>query len=232
MIIAWIFDSFDGVVARLTGGGNKFGEVFDNVADLVAYSLAPTFVIYVVYHTPRELGGAGWPVWAAAALAFVPTLVGCIRFTRNNVKGIVMPEFHLGLPRTVYALYIATLFTSHVFHNPWVYHPTGNILLYTLGAGFILVTSFLVLTLRPYLAKPKRGAMGWVIFCTVWFLTTTGAGFIAGLILKDLRIFMDALLVNFTLYTWFQHMTIPDHKRREARRYVEQLIGEWKEEMG
>ena len=171
-------------------------------------------------------------LWAAAALAFVPTVVGCIRFTRNNVKDVIMPEFHMGLPRTVYALYIATLFTSHVFHNPWVYHPAGNTLLYSLGAVFILTTSFLVLTLRPYFAKPKRDGLGWVIFCTVFFLTTSIAGFIAGLILGDLRIFADALFVNFSLYTWFQHMSIPDYKLREAKRYVEQLIREWKEEMG
>jgi len=232
MLIAWIFDSFDGAVARLTGGGNKFGEVFDNVADLVAYSLAPTFIIYLAYHTPRELGGAGWPVWAAAALAFVPTVVGCIRFTRNNVKDVIMPEFHMGLPRTVYALYIATLFTSHIFHNPWVFHPAGNTLLYTLGAVFILATSFLVLTLRPYFAKPKRGGLGWVVFCTVFFLTTSGAGFVAGLILGDLRIFADALFCNFSLYTWFQHLSIPDYKMREAKRYIDQLIREWKQEMG
>jgi hypothetical protein len=113
-----------------------------------------------------------------------------------------------------------------------VHPPAGNTLLYALGAVFILATSILVLTLRPYFAKPKSGSLGWVIFCTVFFLTTSGAGFVAGLIVGDLRIFSDALFVNFSLYTWFQHMSIPDYKMREAKRYIEQLIREWKDEMG
>jgi CDP-diacylglycerol--serine O-phosphatidyltransferase len=234
MIIAWIFDSFDGAVARLTGGGNKFGEVFDNVADLVAYSLAPSFMIFLVYHTPRDFGGAGWPVWAAAGLAFVPTVFGTIRFTRNNVKDIILPEFHIGLPRTVYALYIATLFTCHIFQNPWVFDPESAVgpVLYTLAAIFIVATSILIMTLRPYFAKPKRGASRWVVFCTYWFLITCGLGFVAGLVFSDMKIFLDTMFVNFTLYTWFQHMTIPAHKRREIAGYVDRLIAEWKEEMG
>jgi hypothetical protein len=43
---------------------------------------------------------------------------------------------------------------------------------------------------------------------------------------------MDVLFVNFSMYTWFQHMSIPDYKKREVKRYVEQLTREWKKEMG
>jgi CDP-diacylglycerol---serine O-phosphatidyltransferase len=231
MLIAWIFDSFDGLVARLTGGGNKFGEVFDNVADLVAYSLAPTFLIYLAYHMPKEFGGAGWPVWAAAVLASLPTLFGCIRFARNNVKDIIMPEFHLGLPRTVYALCIASLFCSHVFKGSWMTDGSqANAVLYWIGAAFILVISFLTFTLHPFHAKPKKPS-GSVMFCAMWFLITTPIGFIVGTISKDLRIFFDVLFFNFNVYTFLGWTIIPAEKRKEVRDYVDRLVQEFKSEM-
>jgi CDP-diacylglycerol--serine O-phosphatidyltransferase len=95
-----IFDTLDGIVARLTSGGNKFGEVFDNIADLVVYSFSPTMIIYAAYYLPKDKGGAGWPAWAAILLASLPTIFGCVRFARNNVKSIKSEEFHLGFPRT------------------------------------------------------------------------------------------------------------------------------------
>jgi CDP-diacylglycerol--serine O-phosphatidyltransferase len=236
MVIAWVFDSFDGVVARLTGGGNKFGEVFDNVGDLVSYSMAPSFLIYAAYRTPIELGGPGWPILAAAVLASLPTVFGCIRFARNNVKDIILPDFHLGLPRTVYALYIATLFSSHIFHGPWMDNPSASriYLFYGLAAAFIALTSWMTLSLRPYYAKPKvGGGAGWFVkFSTGWFLITSLGALIVGLIIGRPRIFLDALFVNFSAYVWVQYYTIPRFRRREVKRYLKELIDDWRAEMG
>jgi len=234
MIIAWIFDSVDGLVARLTGGGNKFGEVFDNVADLVAYSLAPSFVIYLAYHLPQAQGGAGWSIWPAAALASIPTVFGCIRFARNNVKDIIMPEFHLGLPRTVYALYIATLFTSHLFQGPWMRDPglLVNRVMYAAATVFILATSYLVLTMRPYHAKPKRNSntRGFVVFSVVWFLCTSALSFFLGWLLSEPRLFFDMSAINFTVYVWFQHLFIPRDKQQRIDEYVTRIAREFREE--
>jgi len=95
-----------------------------------------------------------------------------------------------------------------------------------------VATSWLVLTMKPYCAKPKDASNRWVIFSTVWFLTTSMVSLIVGLILGIPRIFLDVLFVNFTLYTWFQHMIIPEYKKREVRGYVKELMREWKQEMG
>ncbi len=235
MFIAWAFDSMDGTVARLTGGGNKFGVVLDNTADLVAYSLAPALIVYLAYVSPRVVGGAGWPPWAAFILASLPAAFGCIRFARNDVKDIIMPTFHMGLPRTVYGLYIATLFTSHIFRNSWITDPSSwfNPVIYAVSAVFIATTSFLILTLLPYYAKPKRGSgtKPFIVFSVWWFLLTTACSLVVGL-LYDMRIFLDTAFLNFTVYVWFQHLAIPPEKRREAKRYVKQLTKEWKQEMG
>jgi CDP-diacylglycerol--serine O-phosphatidyltransferase len=234
MLIAWIFDMFDGTVARLTGGGNKFGEVFDNLADLVSYSVAPSFIIYAAYHAPRELGGAGWPIWAAGLLAALPTVFGCIRFTRNNVKDFLMHEFHLGLPRPMHALFIACMLTSHLFRGPGMTDPASalNPALYGLGAAAIAGSSLLVLGLRPYHSRPRKESHWLVYFFTAWFLVTAPLGLLTGLAAGQPRIFFDVLFFNFSLYVWLQHLIIPAGKKREARQVVRRLIREWNEQIG
>jgi phosphatidylserine synthase len=234
MLIAWIFDMFDGTVARLTGTGNKFGEVFDNLADLISYSVAPGFIVYAAYSAPRNLGGAGWPIWAAGLLAALPIVFGCIRFTRNNVKDFLMHEFHLGLPRPMHALFIAGMLTSHLFRGPWMTDGAAvvNPLLYGLGAAAIAGSSLLVLGLRPYHSRPRRESRRLVYFFVGWFLFTTPLGLVVGLLAGAPRLFFDALFVNFTIYVWFQHLIIPADKRHEARRVVNRLVREWKQEIG
>jgi phosphatidylserine synthase len=234
MLVAWVFDMADGAVARLTGTGNKFGEVFDNLADLISYSVAPGFIIYAAYLAPRQLGGAGWPFWAAGLLAALPVVFGCIRFTRNNVKDFLMHEFHLGLPRPMHALFIACMLTSHLFRGSWMTDATSlaNPLLYGLGALAIAGSSLLVLTLRPYHSRPRKESRRLVYLFVGWFLVTTPLGLIVGLLAGAPRLFFDVLFVNFSIYVWVQHLIIPAGKRREARRVVNRLVKEWRQEIG
>jgi len=147
IIIALVFDTLDGLVARLTGGGNQFGEVLDNIADLVVYSFAPTILIFVAYCLPREVGGAGWSNWSAGLLASFPTIFGCIRFSRNSVKSIKAEEFHLGLPRPAQAVYLASIFPSHLFQNNWMQDLSLplNPIMYILAGIFIVMTSWMTL---------------------------------------------------------------------------------------
>jgi phosphatidylserine synthase len=234
MLIAWVFDMFDGTVARLTGTGNKFGKVFDNLADLISYSVAPSFIVYAAYSAPRDLGGAGWPFWAAGLLAALPTAFGCIRFTRNNVKDFLMHEFHLGLPRPMHALFIAGMLTSHLFRGPWMTEGASalNPVLYGLGAAAIAGSSLLVLGLRPYHSRPRKESRRLVYFFVGWFLLTTPLGLVVGLLAGAPRLFFDVLFVNFSIYVWLQHLIIPADKRREARLVVNRLVNEWRREIG
>jgi CDP-diacylglycerol--serine O-phosphatidyltransferase len=232
MLIAWVFDSFDGAVAKLTGGGNKFGEVFDNLADLIAYSLAPTFLLYLMFRMPVESGGAGWPIWAAGAVAAIPTVFGCIRFTRNNVKEFTFREYHLGLPRTVHAQFIASLMCSHLFRNAGITDPASlyNPVAYGLAAGFVAVTSLMILTLRPFHKRPRRGAPLWVKIFTTAFLGTSGLALVVALVLRDLRLFFDMMTVSYALYTGLNWLIIPRSERAEARAWMGTVTAEWREE--
>ena len=47
---AWIFDFFDGALARLLGVSCAFGKELDSLADLVSCGVAPAVLVYLVYH--------------------------------------------------------------------------------------------------------------------------------------------------------------------------------------
>jgi CDP-diacylglycerol--serine O-phosphatidyltransferase len=77
ILAAFVFDLFDGRVARLTKKESPFGREFDSLADLVSFGVAPAFLMYrvVLYDFVRT----GW------AVAAIYLLCGGIRLARFNV---------------------------------------------------------------------------------------------------------------------------------------------------
>jgi hypothetical protein len=146
----------------------------------------------------------------------------------------LMHEFHLGLPRTIYALNIACMLTSHLFRGPWMTDSASawNPVLYGLGAAAIAGSSLLILTLRPYHSRPRKESRRLVYFFVGWFLVTSPLGLAIGLLAGVPRLFFDVLFVNFSIYVWLQHLIIPAHKKHEVRRVVSRLVREWREEIG
>lgn len=101
---AFVFDSLDGLVARMTGTSTEFGKQLDSIADVVSFGIAPAVLAYawgVRYlqgqDTPRYQGLSqfGW----VCCLAF---LVCCAwRLARFNVHGMAPggSRYFVGLPR-------------------------------------------------------------------------------------------------------------------------------------
>ena len=62
ILIAGVLDGLDGRLARLLGGGSKFGAELDSLSDFLSFGAAPAVVVYT--WSAHALGGVGW----AAAL--------------------------------------------------------------------------------------------------------------------------------------------------------------------
>jgi len=91
VLIASIFDGIDGKVARLTGTTSRFGVEYDSLADLVAFGVAPSILMYAWALKP--FGKLGW----LAAFLFV--VCGALRLARFNVQvNTVESKRFVGLP--------------------------------------------------------------------------------------------------------------------------------------
>ncbi len=118
---AFLFDSLDGRVARMTGTTSEFGVQFDSVADVVSFGVAPALMAYAwgVRSLPgqdtlavEQISQIGW----ICCLAF---LICCAwRLARFNVQGMAPggSKFFVGMPTPAAAGVIAAF--VHGFKTP------------------------------------------------------------------------------------------------------------------
>jgi CDP-diacylglycerol--serine O-phosphatidyltransferase len=103
ILIAVIFDSLDGKIARATNTTSQFGIEYDSLSDLVSFGLAPSLLMYMWVLKPMELGRIGW------LAAFLFTTCGALRLARFNAMADDVPSSHfIGLPIPAAAGMIAT----------------------------------------------------------------------------------------------------------------------------
>ena len=80
ILLACIFDLFDGRVARMGGVESPFGREFDSLADLISFGAAPAFLVHRVVLKDLFPGqpGLGW------FIASIYLLCGAFRLARFN----------------------------------------------------------------------------------------------------------------------------------------------------
>jgi CDP-diacylglycerol--serine O-phosphatidyltransferase len=108
ILLACIFDLFDGRVARMGGVESPFGREFDSLADLISFGAAPAFLVHrvVLKDVFEAHPEAGW------FIASVYLLCGAFRLARFNCLS-AMHEAHskdfLGFPIPSAAGLVASL---------------------------------------------------------------------------------------------------------------------------
>ena len=115
MIIAIIFDSIDGWVARKTNRQDTlgFGKNIDSLSDIVSFGVAPAIFIYSGINTT----GIYQIITILVSLLIV--VCGVLRLTRYNViAGKTDTTDFIGIPIPTISFIIATLYLSGLF-NPY-----------------------------------------------------------------------------------------------------------------
>jgi len=105
ILVSLVLDGLDGKLARLTSSATSFGVQFDSLADLVAFGVAPAYLIFSWALT--SLDRLGW------IAAFVFVCCGALRLARFNVQCTWRdPRFFCGLPIPAAAATLAGLVIS------------------------------------------------------------------------------------------------------------------------
>lgn len=134
ILLASVFDTLDGRVARLTNTTSRFGVEYDSLCDLVSFGVAPSILMY--YAALKPFGRIGM----VAALVFA--LCGALRLARFNVMAEVLPKSYFqGLPIPMAAgaictsIFFAREFSIEILHNP-------AFLALTAALGLLMVSTF------------------------------------------------------------------------------------------
>ncbi len=91
IIFGALMDGLDGKVARLTNTASEFGIQYDSLADLVAFGVAPSILMWHWHlHTYGRFG---------IAVCFIFTACAALRLARFNVStAVTNKKFFMGLP--------------------------------------------------------------------------------------------------------------------------------------
>lgn len=102
ILIAAVFDTFDGLVARAMKATSDFGKEYDSLADVVTFGTAPAILIY----------NWGLHLWGrlGAGIAFLFLVAGSLRLARFNISAAKTDHrYFVGLPIPAGALTIAAI---------------------------------------------------------------------------------------------------------------------------
>jgi CDP-diacylglycerol--serine O-phosphatidyltransferase len=132
ILLAMLFDAFDGKVARITKATSDFGGQLDSLADTVSFGIAPAALV-AMWHSKLLAGSQTETLWAQMTwffcLAYV--LASLLRLARFNVENEPSDEAHMdftGLPTPGAAGLVVSIV---IFHDYMSLHARSDIV-----AGF------------------------------------------------------------------------------------------------
>ncbi len=148
IVLAAVFDSLDGVMARITKSSSDFGVELDSLSDVVSFGTAPSFLVYTIHL--QSLGGAGMLISA------MPMIFGALRLARFNVQLIGYDkDFFKGLPIPAMAITIVSYVLTYYEYGTGL--PQTQALLL---APIVVILSLLLVSTFKYDTTPKFSRKG------------------------------------------------------------------------
>ena len=117
MILAIMFDSVDGWVARKTNRQDTlgFGKNIDSLSDIVSFGVAPAIFIYSSINTTSSIFQT-----IVILVSLMIVICGVLRLTRYNViAGNIDTQDFIGFPIPAISFVLATFYLSGLY-NPYI----------------------------------------------------------------------------------------------------------------
>ncbi len=165
ILLATVFDFFDGWFARKLKSGSNFGAELDSLSDFVSFGVAPSFLIYL--WSTNTLGSLGW----GATLFFVIcSALRLARFTADiyiTNKPIDNNEYFTGVPSPAAAgLILLPLFIYFEFQIDLLKNDYFN-LITTIIIGFMMISKIPTISIKKIKINPKYKTWIFLIFVLV-----------------------------------------------------------------
>lgn len=174
IVMAMLFDSVDGNLAKMFNTASEFGRELDSLADMVSFGTAPAFLFAELVIQPQF-------TFIAFLAPAAYTICAATRLARFNLRPSPRGYFQ-GLPSPAAALG-AVLFALAALHNGWNALPIFNgVALILMAVLAILMISFIPYP-KPFGAeyeawKPFFALIG-TAFLLAWALFGREVGFLS-----------------------------------------------------
>jgi len=146
IMIAAIFDFFDGMVARLLNVKSELGKQLDSLADIVSFGVAPASIMFIMIKNISEVYLLNpTHTYFLPLISFIIVVFSGLRLAKFNIDENQSDSF-IGLPTPANALLIASLpFIMTRYNISWLVNPY-------LLAILSIVLSFLLVSPLPLFA--------------------------------------------------------------------------------
>jgi CDP-diacylglycerol--serine O-phosphatidyltransferase len=109
IVLAAVFDSLDGMMARITKSASQFGVEIDSLSDVVSFGAAPAFIVFQLFvlqaHEPRGID---------ILISSLLMIFGGLRLARFNVQLVGFDKEHFtGLPIPASAITVAAFVLNY-----------------------------------------------------------------------------------------------------------------------
>lgn len=143
VIIAAVFDFFDGMAARLLNAPSKIGKELDSLADVISFGVAPAMAVFIMLRDYTQYTEFFRPIELYIPyFAFIIPIFSALRLAKFNIDERQTSSF-LGLPTPANALF----WISYVYGIQYI-AISNNVLLF-LTVSFIVVLSLLMVSEIP-----------------------------------------------------------------------------------
>ncbi len=190
IVMAMLFDSIDGNLAKMFNTVSEFGRELDSLADMVSFGTAPAFLFAEMFIQPEF-----------AFIAFLApaayTVCAAVRLARFNSKKSI-PGYFQGLPSPAAALGVV-MFALTAVQLGWTVQPVfSNVALMFMGIIALLMVSS-VLYPKPFGAEYEVWKPFFALEGTAFLLTWATLGREIGLLVFMLFYILGAPFYGLTL---------------------------------
>ncbi len=151
IILAAVFDFFDGFVARLLKQQSPIGVELDSLADMISFGLAPAMVLFSLSGELESLTGYEFIDTSCHYLTLIVVAFSALRLAKFNIDDTQTTEFS-GLPTPANALFCASL--GLIYQQQGLALPTEVLALIA-----VVMSIFMIIPLRMFALKFK--GFGW-----------------------------------------------------------------------
>lgn len=197
VILAAIFDFFDGMAARILKTPSLMGKELDSLADVVSFGVAPAIAVFILlrdytYYSEQ----IPYIQLYIPYIAFLIPVFSALRLAKFNIDERQTTSF-LGLPTPANALF----WISYVYG---IYHSLNdNSIILFATLGFIIILSLLMISEIPMFSfklknlklKGNEKPLS-LIICAIIFLSTWGIMGLALTVLAYITISIIAAKLN------------------------------------
>lgn len=163
ILLAAVFDFFDGFVARLLNVQSVLGKELDSLADVVSFGLAPAVIMFQFFQSNMYV--FGWESYSFLPyISFIIPVFSAFRLAKFNLDTRQSESF-LGLPTPANALFIGSYVFLPNFFNI-AHHPLFLTVL-IIVMSLLLVSELPMFSLKIKSLKIKGNAARYFIISFV-----------------------------------------------------------------